>query len=108
MGIGGYFLTFLLCWVLFITPTLANPQSQFVMDINNPEVGDTITFDASPSLDPDGEIVTYTWNFGDEQTSDTMITTHSYSSAGDYTVMLTVVDDHGISSSNTTTITVSP
>lgn len=110
MGIGGYFLTFLLCWVLFITPTLANPQAQFVMDINPDDVavGETITFDASPSTDPDGEIVAYTWNFGDEQTSDTMITTHSYSSADEYTVMLTVVDDHGISSSNTTTITVNP
>jgi len=110
MGIGGYFLTFLLCWVLFITPTLANPQAQFVMDINPDDVavGETITFDASPSTDPDGEIVAYAWNFGDEQTSDTMITTHSYSSADEYTIMLTVVDDHGISSSNTTTITVSP
>jgi len=108
MGIGGYFLTFLLCWVLFITPTLANPQAQFVIDISNPEVGETITFDASGSFDPDGQFLTYAWNFGDDQTSDTMITTHSYSSAGDYTVMLTVVDDHGISSSNTTTITVNP
>jgi len=108
MGIGAYFLTFTLCWVLFITPTLAAPQAEFTFDIHNPEIGETITFDASPSIDPDGEIVTYAWNFGDDQTSDTMVTTHSYNSADEYTVSLTVVDDHGISSFNTTTITVSP
>jgi PKD repeat protein len=108
MGIGAYFLTFTLCWVLFITPTLAAPQAEFTFDVHNPEIGETITFDASPSIDPDGEIVTYSWNFGDDQTSDTMVTTHSYNSADEYTVILTVVDDHGISSFNSTTITVSP
>ena len=108
MGIGAYFLTFLLCWVLFITPTLANPQAEFTVDVQSPQIGDTITFDASPSIDPDGEIVSYAWNFGDGQTSDTMVTTHIYSTAGDHTVILTVVDDHGISSFNSTTITVSP
>ncbi|MCW4015455.1 MAG: PKD domain-containing protein [Candidatus Bathyarchaeota archaeon] len=108
MGIGAYFLTFLLCWVLFITPTLANPQAEFTVDVHSPQIGDTITFDASPSTDPDGEIVSYAWNFGDGQTSDTRVTTHIYSTAGDHTVILTVVDDHGISSFNSTTITVSP
>jgi len=108
MGVGAYFLTFLLCWVLLITPTLANPQAEFTVDVHSPEIGETITFDATPSTDSDGEIVTYAWNFGDGQTSDRMVTTHSYSSAGEYTVILTVVDDHGISSFNTTTITVSP
>ena len=108
MGIGGYFLTFLLCWVLFITPTLDSPQAEFTWDVQTPGIGETITFDASPSTDPDGEIVSYTWNFGDGQTSDTMVTTHIYSAAADYIVILTVVDDHGISSYNSTTITVSP
>ena len=108
MGVGAYFLTFLLCWVLLITPTLANPQAEFTFDVHSPQIGDTITFDASPSTDPDGEIVSYAWNFGDGQTSDTMVTTHIYSSAEEYTVILTVVDDHGISSFNSTTITVSP
>jgi PKD repeat protein len=108
MGIGAYFLTFLLCWVLFITPTLANPQAEFTIDVHAPEIGETITFDASPSTDPDGEIVTYAWNFGDDQTSDQRVATHSYDSAGEFNVILTVVDDHGISSSNATTIIVSP
>ena len=54
MGIGAYFLTFLLCWVLLITPTLANPQAEFTFDVHSPQIGDTITFDASPSTDPDG------------------------------------------------------
>ncbi|MDG6222163.1 MAG: PKD domain-containing protein [Candidatus Bathyarchaeota archaeon] len=108
MGIGGYFLTFLLCWVLFITPTLAIPQAQFTVDDYNPEVGQTITFDARMSTDSDGEIVRYSWNFGDEKTSEGMTTTHSYSAPDEYIVILTVVDDNGLTHSNSTTITVRP
>ena len=108
MGIGGYFLSFLLVWVLLITPALASPQPVIIIDDVNPEVGETITFDASHSTDSDGEIVSYAWNFGDETTSDQMVVTHSYSVAGEYMVILTVVDDNGIGMSNSTTITVSP
>jgi PKD repeat protein len=32
--------------------------------------------------------------------------THYYSTAGEYVVILSVVDEHGISNTNTTTITV--
>jgi PKD repeat protein len=107
MGIGVYFLTFIFCWVLFITPFLAPPTATFTMDPQNPVVGETITFDATASVDPDGTIVKYAWDFGDETTSDEVKPTHSYASASDYTVTLKVVDDHGISSKNTTTLTVS-
>ncbi len=108
MGIGAYFLTFLMCWVLFVTPFLAPPTVTFTVDPQKPVVNDLITFDASASFDTDGDIVTYVWDFGDETSSNEEVPTitHSYVSAGDYTVKLRVVDDHGISSSNTTTLTV--
>ena len=108
MGIGAYFLTFIFCWVLFITPFLAPPTATFTMDPQNPVVGETITFDAKTSFDPDGKIVKYVWDFGDENTGTGENFTHTYASAGDYTVKLKVVDDHGISSSNKTTINVPP
>ncbi len=38
---------------------------------------------------------TYEWDFGDGNTSTEDIPAHSYSSAGDYTVSLTVTDDRG-------------
>ena len=111
MGIGAYFLTFLMCWVLFVTPFLAPPTATFTVDILNPAVGETITF-TSTIEDPDGDKVTWVWDFGDETTSEEINPSHSYASAGDYTVNLRVVDDHGISSSsnnnNTKTIKVAP
>lgn len=106
MGIGAYFLVFIMFWVLLVTPFLAFPTAAFTVTPQNPVVGEDITFDASISEDTDGEIVKWAWNFGDETTGTGESFVHSYGSAGEYTVILTVVDDHGISSSNTTTLTV--
>jgi len=105
MGIGAYFLTFVFCWVLFITPFLAPPTATFTITPEQPIVGDPIAFDASASFDSDG-IVKWVWDFGDENTGTGEAFNHTYTLAGDYTVRLTVVDDHGISSRNTTTLTV--
>ena len=110
MGIGVYFLTFILCWVLFITPFLAAPIATFTVDKKDPVVvGEAITFDAGASEDPDGNIVKWVWNFGDEATIEKETpeeVTHRYSTASDYVVSLTVVDDNGISSFTSTTLTV--
>lgn len=109
MGIGAYFLVFIMCWVLFITPSLAAPTAIFTVAPENPVVGEVVEFNASASFDTDGEDgtpVKYVWNFGDDNTGTGEVFTHSYSSAGSYTVILTVVDDHGISSTNTTILTV--
>jgi PKD repeat protein len=109
MGIGAYFLVFIMCWVLFITPSLAPPTAIFTVTPENPVVGETVEFNASDSFDTDGtdgKPVKYIWAFGDENTGTGESFTHSYGSAGEYIVMLTVVDDHGISSTNTTILTV--
>jgi len=105
MGYGIYALTFIFCWVLFITPFLAPPIATFTMTPEQPVVGETITF-TSISEDLDGTIVKYAWDFGDGNKGTGANITQIYTLAGDYTVRLTVVDDHGISSSNTTTLTV--
>ena len=108
MGIGAYALTFIFCWVLFVTPFLAPPIATFTITPDQAVVGETITFNATASVDPDGKIVTYVWDFGDENTikEEVPTITHSYTVAGEYTVELKVVDDHGIGSSNTTPLTV--
>ena len=105
MGIGAYFLTFILCWVLLITPFLAAPTVTFTVDIQDPAVGELITFNAIAE-DSDGEIVQWNWNFGDGDSSEEMNPSHSYDSAAEYVVRLTVVDDHGISGSTSITLTV--
>jgi PKD repeat protein len=107
MGIGAYFLTFILCWTLFVTPFLAPPTASFTFTIDPQDpTGQTITFDASASNDPDGVITKWEWDFGDDNEGTGETVTHIYSSANDYIVTLRVVDDHGIGHTNTTDITI--
>lgn len=55
----------------------------------------TVEFMGSGSSDPDGEIVSYEWDFGDGETGSGESISHSYSSEGTYIVKLTVTDDGG-------------
>ena len=58
------------------------------------------------STDVDDEIVSWSWNFGDGNTSTIKHPYNSYVAAGDYEVTLTVTDQIGLSGSTTQTITV--
>jgi len=65
-----------------------------------------IKFNGSKSSDSDGHIVSYDWDFGDGQSGNGMIVSHSYPFAGEYKVILTVTDDDGLTSSNNTVVTI--
>jgi len=56
--------------------------------------------------DPDGQVVSRTWDLGDGTFVDGATVDHRYTGEGPFTVTLTVTDDDGASSSRT--ITVSP
>jgi PKD repeat protein len=56
------------------------------------DTGATITFDGSASSDPDGDALSYAWDFGDGMTGTGVAPTHSYTAAGNYTVSLVVND----------------
>lgn len=64
----------------------------------------TITCDGSESYDPDGEIVSYEWDFGDGNTDQGAVVTHTYEEDGTFLVQLTVWDNH--EDSNSTTISI--
>ncbi len=70
------------------------PTSSFTYSPTSPTVGETIDF-TDESTDTDGTIESWSWSFGDGYSSDTQNPSHSYSSAGTYTVELTVTDDSG-------------
>ncbi|GHE92950.1 collagenase [Thalassotalea profundi] len=59
------------------------------------EIDSTITFNSNGSIDTDGSIVNYHWDFGDGTSSTLANPTHSYSVANSYTATLTVTDDQG-------------
>ncbi|HEX8919947.1 MAG TPA: LamG-like jellyroll fold domain-containing protein [Pyrinomonadaceae bacterium] len=65
--------------------------------------GATIGFYGGNSSDPDGNIASYSWNFGDGTFGSGPNPTHAYAAAGTYTVTLTVVDSAGDTASAQTT-----
>ena len=107
MGIGAYFLAFILCWTLFITPFLTPPTATFTITPEEPMVGEIVTFNATASIDPDGTIVKYVWYFGDDNTGTGETFNHTYTEAGDYTVILRIKDNQGIGNGTEKPLTVS-
>ncbi|MDX6740612.1 carbohydrate-binding protein [Actinocorallia sp. A-T 12471] len=51
-----------------------------------------VTFSSAGSADPDGQAITYAWNFGDGATSTAANPSHTYTANGTYNVTLTVRD----------------
>jgi endonuclease/exonuclease/phosphatase family metal-dependent hydrolase len=60
----------------------------------------------SSAYDPDGYIASYSWNFGDGQTSSQASPSYTYTTVGVFTARLTVTDNAGATASATTLITV--
>lgn len=57
--------------------------------------GQPILFDASDSVDPDGGLLLYSWDFGDGEGSDLVNPTKTYEQPGAYPVTLTVRNGTG-------------
>jgi subtilisin family serine protease len=63
-------------------------------------------FDGNASIDKDGSIASYAWDFGDGTTATGATPRHAYDWAGTYTVRLTVTDDDGAIATTTGSVTV--
>jgi len=83
------------------------PRASFTTSASWVRPGDSVTFNASSSSDPDGMIRSYIWDFGDGSAGNGSVVQHRYGQAGTFRVLLTVVDDQGATDSATSYIVVS-
>ncbi|WP_088858471.1 PKD domain-containing protein [Thermococcus profundus] len=70
------------------------PTADFTFLPKEPKAGEEVSF-ADKSTDRDGEITSWSWDFGDGSTSNDAEPVHVFTEVGNYTVTLTVKDDKG-------------
>jgi PKD repeat protein len=84
--------------IRLVPPGVISPPGTAVPDFSitpeRPQVLDSVLFDASHAV-LDGQLVAYSWNFGDGSSGGGRTTQHQYRRAGIYTVTLTVTDHAG-------------
>ena len=90
------------------TVTISNQAP--TADAGGPYAGvrnQAITLSGSSSSDPDGDALTYAWDFGDGATGSGVAPAHAYATVGTFTVALTVNDGTVSSAPALATVTIS-
>ncbi|HOT07849.1 MAG TPA: PKD domain-containing protein [Methanotrichaceae archaeon] len=73
-----------------------------------PTVSDIVTFDGSRSLDKNGRIVSYEWDFDDGYKANRASIKHQFLESGTYNVKLTVENDKGMKNASMIVVSVRP
>jgi len=89
-----------------VPPLNQPPTASFTASTTSGVVPLEVFFYASGSYDPDGNILSYAWDFKDGNTGSGQTVNHTFASAGSYNVTLTITDNDGAIDSTTKTITV--
>jgi mono/diheme cytochrome c family protein/chitodextrinase len=89
-----------------VSTAAPEPPTAVISAPQTAQVNETVVFDGSGSYDPDGTINSYDWNFGDGNTATGAVTNNTFTTAGTYTVTLTVTDADGLSHTTFKDITV--
>ena len=69
------------------------PVAKITVNKNIIGIGESVTFNASESYDPDGKIIRYIWDLGEASYKMGVITEHTFTKEGNYNVILSVKDD---------------
>jgi len=77
------------------------PVASFTVNKTTATTGETVQF-TDTSVDSDGTVESWAWDFGDGTTSTAANPTHTYMAAGTYTVSLVVTDDKDADSAEVT------
>jgi len=89
-----------------VDPSNRPPGPLFDFSPGSPTSGQTITFDATDAIDPDGDIVAYTWYVNGTQFGTGKVTTTSLA-PGRYNVTLNLTDNDGTHAEANRTVSVS-
>ena len=91
------------CWLFNVAP-----EARYTISGTITTVGETISFSAILSTDEDGIISKFEWDFGDGSSATGESVTHTYTVAGQYTVVLRITDNRGSTATAQKVITVNP
>lgn len=72
-----------------------SPPDMQVTVLRSVTVGEPVIFDSSDTIDPDGDPMTWLWNFGDGEESIDPSPAHEFAQSGTYSVNVTVSDTFG-------------
>jgi len=101
---GCLFTGMYISWVDYDPSSFDWPPVADAGGIYECKVDEFIEFDGSKSVDAEGDISNYTWDFGDGEMDYGISPTHSYDVKGVYTVTLTVMDGSNQSDSAETIV----
>ncbi len=105
-------ITIFLCGILLVAcggggdQTNQAPVAAFTASVLSTGAG-AMRFNGSASVDSDGEVVDYAWDFGDGQTGQGQVIDHSYAALGTYSVTLVVRDNGGATAARSQNVDVS-
>ncbi len=87
-------------------PANQSPLAIFNTSVSSGSAPLVVSFNAGAAADPDGTIVSHSWDFGDFTTGSGVVTSHSFG-PGTYVVRLTVTDNLGATGVSASVISVS-
>ncbi|MFI6333950.1 carbohydrate-binding protein [Streptomyces sp. NPDC050535] len=89
----------------YIAGSNRNPVAQVSADRTSGALPLAVRFSSQGSSDPEGQQLTYSWNFGDGSTSTQANPSHTYTAAGTFRPTLTVRDPEGLTGTASLVVT---